>query len=937
MQNFFIFISLYVCQLSSLQKSIEDCVTMKEVVAAPNTTTRLLRASTTRSSRTSNANEVTENTESIEEEKTDEEKRLEIWRNKGSQLQAFQDLMKLRKANKGTKRGDIKSVVDKYRALGLNHITRGSLNYAVLVHNLKYAKKPPSEVILESLNTGTSSLTSNEIGACATSNECPVILDREIREDAVCNAIIRGRKKGTTDAEKVRDAAILKEAITDASNLCLNEYRRAQFDDTIVKPGTYIQIIKEIEERNKIKAGTIKLDTIKSRMRRNNTSGYAHQRTSPLAGIEPLIVDYCQRLSEIGAPLTRDQVIHLAYSAIQGTIHYDKLVAFKKKRHLPVPDSDDEDVDEESVIGVSWYYAFLERHKDKIRRGKGKVKDVKRHTWCTYVHFEEMYNCVYAQMENAGVAVKTEEFTSYDKDGKVIVDDSETIFGKPTQYKITHPEMIIFVDECGSNTNQKNDGQVGGQKFVFSKGGDNTGTLGSNTDLHFTVLCFNNAAGEPLLCAIILKSKKKVCEIPLTWLFGIDITKKTYGDENGNQLDFFLQNSKPDGAMSGGPDCYFNGNRIPCFVGASKSASITSTLLSEMLKHMDKFAKFDRSEGKTPFLLLDGHQSRFEVPFLNYIHENDHKWTVCLGVPYGTHIWQVADSSQLNGKFKIELTKAKKKFFNIKRDLGKNFNHCDIVPLVNAAFTQSYGNALGARKAIIERGWGPLNYALLQHEQLLKTKVNRETGEAEINLPLGDQNILDLTTVNMTEGNALCNATDLLLIKRSKQKGYRAKLLKRKREIDSKKTALEKLMLIGKLSSGTMAAGGMYHLCENVNEIVTTDFTGKKIHIDQVKKRQDERHNKTVSLYFEAKDKMNSHGEEKLTGPDIRSILKHHIRQNDSPLRTKVVELREQWNRRKHRLVTEPPPYMKIIEIEQEININENIIVDAVDETTFEL
>ena len=518
-------------------------------VVTTNATTRKLRATTIRNTR--NSKQVVE----VSAEETEKEK----INRKGSQLKAFHELMKLREANKGTKRGDIKSIVKKYQSLGYKHVTRGYLNYAVLAYNLKHGKKPPGEILLESLNSGFSSLTPNDICACATSTECQG-MDNEIREDAITNAILRGRKKGSTDAAKARDTAIQQAAVTEAANLCLNEYRRAQFNDVIVEPGTYLNIIKDVEKRNGIKEKTISLETIKSRMRRNNTSGYAAQRTSPLAGIEPLIVEYCQRLSDIGAPLTRDQVIHLAYSAIKGTIHYDKLIAFKKKRHLKVPDSDNEDDDEESAIGTSWYYGFLERHKDKIRRGKGKVKDVKRHTWCTYVHFEEMYNCVYAQMVNAGVAEKTEEFTSYDKEGQVIVNDSQTVFGKPTQYKITHPEMILFVDECGSNTNQKNDGQVGGQKYIFSKDGDNTGTLGSNSDLHFTVLCFNNAIGEPVLCAIVLKSKKTVSEIPLTWHFGIDITKKTIGDENSNKLDFFLQNSLPGGAMTGGPDCFFNGN-----------------------------------------------------------------------------------------------------------------------------------------------------------------------------------------------------------------------------------------------------------------------------------------------------------------------------------------------------------------------------------------
>jgi hypothetical protein len=65
----------------------------------------------------------------------------------------------------------------------------------------------------------------------------------------------------------------------------------------------------------------------------------------------------------------------------------------------------------------------------------------------------------------------------------------------------------------------------------------------------------------------------------------------------------------------------------------------------EALKHIDKNLTIDQSEA-TPFLMLDGHGSSFQLPFLNYINSPENsKWTVCIGVPYGTHIWQVRDSS----------------------------------------------------------------------------------------------------------------------------------------------------------------------------------------------------------------------------------------------------------------------------------------------------
>jgi len=43
------------------------------------------------------------------------------------------------------------------------------------------------------------------------------------------------------------------------------------------------------------------------------------------------------------------------------------------------------------------------------------------------------------------------------------------------------------------------------------------------------------------------------------------------------------------------------------------------------------------------------------LPFLGYINNLAHKWHVCFGVLYATHLWQVGDASSLNGVFKAEL------------------------------------------------------------------------------------------------------------------------------------------------------------------------------------------------------------------------------------------------------------------------------------------
>ena len=75
---------------------------------------------------------------------------------------------------------------------------------------------------------------------------------------------------------------------------------------------------------------------------------------------------------------------------------------------------------------------------------------------------------------------------------------------------------------------------------------------------------------------------------------------------------------------------------------------------------------FPRVDGVHPFLLLDGHGSRLELPFLNYINSPEHKWVVCLGVPYGTSYWQVGNSAEQNGSYKMAITKAKRMLVNKK-------------------------------------------------------------------------------------------------------------------------------------------------------------------------------------------------------------------------------------------------------------------------------
>lgn len=138
---------------------------------------------------------------------------------------------------------------------------------------------------------------------------------------------------------------------------------------------------------------------------------------------------------------------------------------------------------------------------------------------------------------------------------------------------------------------------------------------------------------------------------------------------------------------------------------------------------------------------------------------------------------------------------------------------------------------------------------------------------------------------------------------------------KRKSDIASKKTGIEKLNFIGRMTSGTCAAAGIYYLSSDIQENVKNNNCKKDIHKKEVKNRVSERHNKTVDKYNEVKSKITMNSDTKLTCDEMRSILRHHIRKNDSPLRSKVNELRQQWETRKHCLVTEAPPFMMKVDV----------------------
>ena len=153
-------------------------------------------------------------------------------------------------------------------------------------------------------------------------------------------------------------------------------------------------------------------------------------------------------------------------------------------------------------------------------------------------------------------------------------------------------------------------------------------------------------------------------------------------------------NSGPGKSFPGSPTCMFRGKTIPALVTCSKKGSITYNILRTAFDRLDELQVYDRKEGITPMALFDAHDSRLQVPFLRYVNSADHLWKFCIGLPNGTHKWQVGDSKQQNGMCKVEWTREKSilVLFRIRNGLGCNLEKSDILPLVNICWSKSFGN-----------------------------------------------------------------------------------------------------------------------------------------------------------------------------------------------------------------------------------------------------
>jgi hypothetical protein len=216
----------------------------------------------------------------------------------------------------GTKgMGLITSLVNKYNKAGYSFVTVPSVkHYIKKLKDTPVVALHPSDVVISNENESESSLSS-------------------ISPDCSSGRKKGGRPLGTSQELK---AAIIK-AVDSATTECARRYKEVQTKakaagSNYSKRGTLALIIKETESKYGLLNGTIKEDTIKKRALRNNLTGYKYQSTSPVAKVEPILVEYCIRLSKIGKALDKKQVLLLVNSLIENNNCAKLVIAWKSLR-----------------------------------------------------------------------------------------------------------------------------------------------------------------------------------------------------------------------------------------------------------------------------------------------------------------------------------------------------------------------------------------------------------------------------------------------------------------------------------------------------------------------------------------------------------------------------------------------------------------------------
>jgi hypothetical protein len=151
---------------------------------------------------------------------------------------------------------------------------------------------------------------------------------------------------------------------------------------------------------------------MRQRLKRGSKGGQFGHRT-PMAEVEPYLVDLIKKLAGMRTPISTSQGLELANLLIEGKSIQKEVLKLKTKNDHAYK------LHGSVKLVYSYWQNFLKRNSHLIRAQKTVNFDCKRADWCNYLNMEEMYQEIYRNLCSAGIACEHPEELWRDKNGEV--------------------------------------------------------------------------------------------------------------------------------------------------------------------------------------------------------------------------------------------------------------------------------------------------------------------------------------------------------------------------------------------------------------------------------------------------------------------------------------------------------------------------------------
>jgi hypothetical protein len=313
------------------------------------------------------------------------------------------------------------------------------------------------------------------------------------------------------------------------------------------------------------------------------------------------------------------------------------------------------------------------------------------------------------------------------------------------------------------------------------------------------------------------------------------------------------------------------------------------------------------------------------VKFLEYITDPDHPWKVCIGVPYGTALWQVGDSVEQNGRYKIVSSMIKKQI--LRKRICEMVSEVEILPtdiiiIINAAWNKSFADIKGNKEAIIQRGWFPLNRNLLLLPELRQTmtqedhdwermtqlypsnRIKNECNNKSKNTSLPTMREHSINSVSVTETPILnttqgvSGSTIEFLLGQADQKSIRAESAKKRKSGQTIRDGFKRMKSLTAAGQMISLTGTFEVGINTLNEVNRRAAEKQKIQ-EEAEAIKQEAHDVNVGLLNDlTRDKPE---ESKWTKKDILLALRTVKKRGDRANPANREELMRYWKELSHR------------------------------------